>query len=200
MATLRSENELLKKQIAESKNATPPSDTSDLKRQLAEAQAQLTSLRSQQEASALEKRVLQDKVKQLSSSPAATTIVSTNVQNEDASRVKRLEHERDDLQKRLDAAQRELAKKGKSANHGSEIIAGDSEVLRTRLAVLEAQAVPYTPEELAQLKSPQQTIQTNANAGKKSAKELPAGAAKLLAEAQRDFAAKNYTQAEAKYL
>lgn len=69
--------------------------------------------------------------------------------------------------------------------------------LRARLAVDEAQAVPYTPEELALLKSPAQTADSGGQ--KKSINELPKGSASLVAEAQSYFSAGNYDKAEADY-
>ena len=72
-------------------------------------------------------------------------------------------------------------------------------VLRSRLAVDEAHAVPYTPEELALFKQPAPPV-ANPNAEKKSIRELPAGTAMLVAEAQRYFAARQYDKAEDDYL
>ena len=72
--------------------------------------------------------------------------------------------------------------------------------LRARLAVDEAQAVPYTPEELALLKSPAPALAASAAGRKKSVNKLPAGSAPLVAEAQSYFSAGNYDKAEADYL
>jgi tetratricopeptide (TPR) repeat protein len=71
--------------------------------------------------------------------------------------------------------------------------------LRARLAVDEAPAVPYTPEELALLKPAAPAPATNAVSQEKSAHKLPAGSAPLVAEAQRYFSAGDYDQAEADY-
>lgn len=72
--------------------------------------------------------------------------------------------------------------------------------LRARLAVDEASAVPYTPEELALLKLPAPALPANAGVAKKSPNKLPAGSAPLVAEAQRHFSAGDYDKAEAGYL
>ncbi len=72
-------------------------------------------------------------------------------------------------------------------------------VLRARLAVDEARAVPYTPEELALFKQPAPPV-ANPNAEKKSIRELPGGTATLVAEAQHYFADKQYDKAEDDYL
>ena len=71
--------------------------------------------------------------------------------------------------------------------------------LRARLAVDEAQAVPYTPEELALLKSAAPAPATNAVSQEKSAHQLPAGSAPLVAEAQGYFSAGDYEKAGADY-
>ncbi len=71
--------------------------------------------------------------------------------------------------------------------------------LRERLAVAEAQPVPYTSEELALLKqsAPQPS---NTRTQKKSLRELPPGSAALVAEAQSFFTAHQYDRAETNYL
>ena len=71
--------------------------------------------------------------------------------------------------------------------------------LHERLAVDEAQPSPYTPEELALLQHSAPQLVTG-NAQKKSVKQLPAGSAGLVAEAQSFFAARQYDRAEADYL
>lgn len=70
--------------------------------------------------------------------------------------------------------------------------------LRARLAVEEAPAVPYTPEELALLK-PSTPPAAPIGAAAKPMSELPGGSAELVAEAQNYFAAGEYGKAEADY-
>jgi Flp pilus assembly protein TadD len=72
--------------------------------------------------------------------------------------------------------------------------------LHARLAVDEAQAVPYTPEETALLKQPEPQPAANSDEAKKSINELPSGSAELVAEAQNYFAAKQYDKAGDDYL
>ena len=95
------------------------------------------------------------------------------------------------LEKRLQ--QRQTA--GSRAGRGSDEVKS----LRARLAVDEAQAVPYTPEELALLKSSPPAPVANASDQKKSVNELPSGSALLVAEAQNYFSAGDYDKAEADY-
>jgi tetratricopeptide (TPR) repeat protein len=62
------------------------------------------------------------------------------------------------------------------------------------------QAVPYSTEELALFRPSEMTLAVDTKAGQKSVRELPAGSAALVAEAQREFSARQYDQAEQKYL
>jgi Flp pilus assembly protein TadD len=78
-------------------------------------------------------------------------------------------------------------------------LTGEVSTLRARLAIDEAQAVPYTPDETALLKQPEPQPAVNSDAAKKSINELPAGSAELVAEAQKYFAAKQYDKAEDDY-
>jgi tetratricopeptide (TPR) repeat protein len=113
--------------------------------------------------------------------------------------VKQLERERDDLQKKLDAAQKELyGRKGKATAARVDELATELETMRARMDIYEAKPVPYTPEELALFKKPAAPA-PDPHAGQKSVRELPAGTAELAAQAQQDFASRNYDQAEQKY-
>jgi tetratricopeptide (TPR) repeat protein len=85
--------------------------------------------------------------------------------------------------------------------------------LRARLAVLEAQAVPYTPEELAMMNPNPATAPAHAPAPESSkgpapaegkhivhsVKDLPPGAGTLMKEAGRDAMERNYAKAAEKY-
>jgi tetratricopeptide (TPR) repeat protein len=83
------------------------------------------------------------------------------------------------------------------------------EELRARLAVLEAKAVPYTPEELAMLNEapshpPAQLPATSAAPVEHprvahSSKDLPPGAGPLMADALRASMERDFAQAESKY-
>lgn len=199
---LRSENQLLRKKLAEAQpEARPPGSASDAARQLAEARSQIAALQSSQEALRLEKTALEDRVKQLGgSSPATTT--ATTFSTGDNVRIKQLENERDSLQRRLDEVTRKLyGRKGKATPSQLADLQNQLAAAHMRLEILDARAVPYSAEELALLKTtaPQLTA-PDAKPGRKSIRELPPGAATLVAEAQRCFAAKQYDKAEAAYL
>jgi len=134
--------------------------------------------------------------------------------------LKQAQEQRDQLQKKLDATMSELAVKTSapapaptavenpaSAPAAVENPAATAEVerLRARLAVLEAQAVPYTPEELAVLnKTPSQPPAAlpaahPTNHVAHSSKELPPGAGELMKEATRASMEHDYAAAEGKY-
>ncbi len=109
--------------------------------------------------------------------------------------------QRDELQKKLDAAN--------AATTATTANAAEIEQLQARLGVLEAKAVPYTPEELAILNKapsqpPAQLPAAPASASQRrhvahSAKELPPGAGALMADAMRASMERDYAQAEEKY-
>lgn len=196
LAELRSENAALKKT---SKPAAASSgNADDLRQQLVKAQATIAALQADKDVWNLEKAALQNRVKQLSQVPAGPA-PSTQVWTENTQHVKQLERERDELQKKLDAAQRELyGRNGKATAARVDELANELETLRARLGIYESKPVPYTAEELALFKRPDTVA--NPHEGEKSARELPAGTVQLVAEAQQDFSARSYEAAEKKYL
>ncbi len=215
-AALRAENELLKKQLAELKTA-PPAATSagDAARKLAEAQTQIALLQSDKEVLRLEKIALESRVRQLATAnpqtllpppmPAsakapAVTPAPAPATAADASRIKRLESERDALQRQLDATRKELAnQRSKSGDARLAALQIELDTARARLDAFEARAIPYSAEELALLNPPQPPIAPDPNAAKKSIQDLPPGSAKLIAEAQSYFTASQFDKAEAAF-
>jgi Tfp pilus assembly protein PilF len=202
-AALRAENQLLKKQVADLKAAPPPTTKAEeASRQLAQAQAQIAALQSDKEMLRLDKIALENRIKQLAAAPAPLAAVPTPAKTTDAARIKQLERERDDLQKQLAAANKELySRKGKAATARTAEIENQLATLRDRLAVLEARQVPYTAEELALFKPPETKLaQVDRKDGRKSVNELPPGTVALVAEAHRYYANKQLDKAEEKYL
>jgi tetratricopeptide (TPR) repeat protein len=196
LTALRSENATLKKMVAAKNPAEATAATADLSRQLVQAQATIASLEADKEVWDLEKDALQNRVRQLSNNAIAVAPAWT----QDTEHVKQLERERDDLQKRLDAAQKELyGRNGKTTAARVDELASQLETLHARLEIYESKPVPYTPEELALFRKPEAAV-TNAHAGVKSVQELPAGTVQLVSDAQRDFSERSYEQAEQKYL
>jgi len=195
LTALRVENATLKKNAA-AKTILQPAG--DLAPQLAQAQATIASLEADKEVWRLEKAALQHRVKELTDQSTNKTSESI-VWTQDSEHVKQLERERDDLQKKLNAAQKELyGRNNKGTAARVDELANELETMRARLDVYEAKPVPYSAEELALFKQPEPKI-ADPRAGDKSVRELPAGTAQLVAEAQRDFASQRFAQAEQKY-
>jgi tetratricopeptide (TPR) repeat protein len=120
----------------------------------------------------------------------------------DSTRAKDLERERDTLLKKLSDANKEvydLRARGESADRGT--LTNQIANLRARLEVFEARKVPFTKEELALIDKNVPRISTTAEAkpAKRSVRELPPGAGIIIADAERAFAAHRYQDAEAKY-
>ena len=126
---------------------------------------------------------------------------STSRPAADARRLKQLEQERDDLLKKLEAANQELyGHQGKTVAAKVDELSNEILLLRARLDVFESRPVPYAPEELALFKKPETVLASDPRAGKASVKELPGGTVALVAEAQRLFSAKQFDKAEETYL
>jgi Tfp pilus assembly protein PilF len=116
----------------------------------------------------------------------------------DAERLKQLEWQRDDLARKLEAANKALAaRKGKGASRAET--QNEINNLRAKLEALEAQKVPYTAEELALFK-PSDPTGVLTNAVRKSVREIPAGMAALVVQARGYFFHKQYEKAEELYL
>jgi tetratricopeptide (TPR) repeat protein len=195
--SLEKENELLK---VSRENQSPGDAKSleDTRHSLADANRRVSEQEARLAKLSLEKEALESRLKHLSE--AATETKPVIASSGDNAQLKELERERDELQRRLDNANKELSsrkKKGGTARGQEE---NELAAARARLEVLEARATPYSQEELALLKTPETKLTApNAQAAKKSIKELPPGAATQVAEAQRYFAAKEYDKAEAAY-
>lgn len=199
---LRQENELLKKQVASLQSAPAAvTGTGNPSAELARAQAQINTLQSAAEVNLLEKIALENRLKQLQGrAPQPPPVAAGPGQAENEARIRELEQERDQLLARLGDANKKLyGAKGQDAAAQIDALAQQVDTLRARIAVDEAQAVPYTPEELALFKQSTPSLTANPNAEKKSVHELPSGAASLVAEAQNYFSAREYVKAEADY-
>jgi tetratricopeptide (TPR) repeat protein len=203
---LQKENDLLKVTVedAKSKAVSPVVDTKALEtaqQSLAESNRQLSQQKELNSKLTLEKEALDSRVKQLSSTTASSSVLPAPG-TEDASRVKQLEHERDALQKQLDAANKQLyGRKGKGAAARVDDLENQVSVLRARLEILEARRVPYSTEELALFKQPDTQLTTpESKPAKKTVHDLPPGSAALVTEAQKYFSAQQYDKAETAYL
>jgi tetratricopeptide (TPR) repeat protein len=196
LASLRTENATLKKS---GKVAPDTAAAAELSKKLADAQKTIAALESDRDVWRLEKDALQNRVKQLSAEPKIAT-APTPLWTQETEHVKQLERERDDLQKKLDAAQKDLyGRNAKTTAARVDELANQLETLRARLDIYESKPVPYTPEELALFKKPGPLV-VDPHANEKSVRELPPGTVQLVAQAQQDFSARSYQQAEQKYM
>jgi tetratricopeptide (TPR) repeat protein len=177
--------------------------SADAARKLAEAEARIATMTSDFAVLRLEKIALESRLKKVLATPAAKS--ATVSREADLARIRKLETERDDFQKKLDVANKEI-QAGKSREYATKVDQLTREVasLKSRVEVFEARAIPYTTEELALFKQPPPkpaaAPDPNTVAGRKSIRELPAGTVALVAQAEKHFAAKDYAKAEENYL
>jgi tetratricopeptide (TPR) repeat protein len=194
--SLMKENDLLKAGAAEG-HAGTIADTNALeinRLDLKQARLQIAALQSEAQVRQLEKAALENRLQQWQTNAPATD------QKDNEGRIRELTQERDALLVNLGLANQRLSGKKKTDVAAQlDQLTDQVRTLRERLAVAEAQPSPYTPEELALLKQAAPQLVTGP-AQKKSIKQLPAGSAGLVAEAQSFFTAKQYDRAEADYL
>jgi Flp pilus assembly protein TadD len=197
---LREENAMLKKQIANFKPAaTDPAEAARLNSELDGMRKQIAALQSAATVSFLEKSALENRVRQLQIAAVNSAPVPAPNQAENEARIRALTQERNDLLAKLGEANQELYGRRKpDAAARINVLTDEVNALRARLAVDEAQVIPYTPEELALFKQSAPQL-ANRPAERKSIKELPGGAAQLVAEAQHYFSARQYDKAEDDY-
>jgi tetratricopeptide (TPR) repeat protein len=196
LEALRDENALLKNQLAglRSSSVTNLQAVDRLNSDLKQAQLEIAALQSDTQVGQLEKLALEDRIEKLRAAQ-----VPPPGQQESEARIRELTQERNDLLAKLGEANKQLY--GRNKQDAAAQIGGLSDEIRTlraRLAVDEAQAVPYSEEELAMFKQAA-AAPANPEAEKKSIKELPSGSAELVAEAQTYFSEKQYDKAADDY-
>jgi Flp pilus assembly protein TadD len=196
---LQKENELLKAAVQAAKEK--PAATAEVSA-LTQARQELGEQKQLFSKLTLENEALETRLRQSSSPPSGLPPFSPSDRKENERRIKQLEQERNDLQRKLEAANKDLSgKKGKVSAAQEQNLQGELLIARARLQALEARAVPYSKEELALLKTPEpQLAPAEAVSSKKSDRSLPPGSAQLVAEAKTCFAAKQYDKAEAAYM
>jgi Flp pilus assembly protein TadD len=198
---LRQENALLKKQLAGVKSAPVATVAAvGTAAELASARAEISSLQSAAEVNSLEKIALEGQVKKLQGRATQPAAAAGPSMAEYETHIRELEQERDNLLARLGEANQKLyGRKGQDAAAQIDALAQQVDTLRARIAVDEAQAIPYTPEELALFKQSSPQLTANPNAEKKSVHDMPTGTASLVAEAETHFANREYEKAETNY-
>jgi hypothetical protein len=178
VTALRKENEALQGQIVSLKASMP---SADLAAELQVAKTTIAALQATNVALLTENFWLQGQVAE-----AGKEVVPRNL--------KELERERDELRKRLEAAQRQLARRKGERAEDSQL-----QGALARLEVYEAKPVPYSPEELALFKQPDVKVTiSDAPPARKKPRELPPGAGPLMAEAQRAMEAGRFDDAARK--
>ncbi len=167
----------------------PNSSTNNSAANTTDAEAALATIRAENE--------------NLKTALAAATNASPSAADYEA-RIRALTQERDALAEKLNASGNAVPA-GTTTSTNIEVTAQISALndevssLRSRLAVLDAAPVAYSPEELALLKAAVPAA-ANPDAEKKSITEMPAGTAELVASAQLHFAHQEYDAAEADYM
>ena len=186
---IQAENESLRKQVAVVKSADQGSAS-------ARAQAQIADLEKARADLVRENQALQDQLKRASLEDTAKAGSA-----KDAQRARKLEKERDDLKKQLQAANKEL-KSRKSKTAAAHALETEQELaaLRARLEVLEARQVPYTAEEAALFRVPEsKPVEASPKAAAKASNELSPGTVALYADAKRYYSARQFDKAEDRY-
>src|SRR6185503_8067455 len=168
VGTLQKENELLKTQMTSLKSSVP---NGDLALELEVAKTTVAALQATNVALLTENFLLQSQLAEAGKGAMPPPAL------------KELERERDELRKKLEAANKQLARRKGDREPDSQFQAA-----LARLEVYESKPVPYTPEELALFKQPDLRLkmsETAATATRKKPRELPPGAGPLMAQAQR---------------
>jgi tetratricopeptide (TPR) repeat protein len=194
---LQEENALLKKQMsmmaAASTNGSPApaiNGNSDL----ATALQQIAQLKAEATENWLERKALENRVQemQVASVNAAVAQAPSADTADLQSQVRELTRERDNLLAQLGEAGKKSGGKNQPTAAQMDALAQQVETLRARVSVDEAQAVPYTSQELA-------LFQPGSITANKQANDLPGGSAVLVAEAQNYFTNREYDKAAADY-
>lgn len=215
LAALRLENEALKREMASLRPGVPgvavpalQPGANPLQQELVMARAtaqtnatMVAELKAALKALQTEKEALEKTKLELERKLASSPVVTTRSNGSESDQVKRLTKQRDDLQRQLNETTKQLHENKRRAESlkrkGRD---GELAALRARLDALEAKKTPYTEEELALFKEPPlDSAKTETKPVRKAARELPRGAAPLLAEAERAFAARRFEEAESRY-
>jgi Flp pilus assembly protein TadD len=200
---LQSEKTFLEAKLKEALSARPSADSSDLAR----AEAQILVL--QKERDVLRVALDQERAKSATAKVSNPAREEKGVQEELAQleaenkRLRQAGKERDNLEKKLAAANREITTLKSAASSRPRNNSSTEELtrLRARLGALEARSAPFTAEELALFKKPEPQIVVSEDAApRKKTKDLPVGTGALVTQAERAFAERRFEDAEAKYL
>lgn len=212
-SALRTENELLKKRLAELETAA--AQAGDTAQDLTKLRLEAATLRSEKEVLANEKRALEDRLRAVASRPLPqpAAIPAELSRSERKAReaemkdlnnlLKKLERERDDLRKKLESTSKQLAaRKPKGAALRVKELERELASLRDRLAPLEASKEPYSEAELALMSVPGMKIAASGQALAEpvpATTQLSASTMTLVNDARRHFARREFDSAAGKF-
>ena len=166
--------------------------------ELANARVTISLLQSNVTVTTLERDALQQRVQQLQG--GGNSGLTADKQTAYEGQIRALTDERNTLLAKLGEANKEIyGHKKQDVAARVDQLTEQVATLRARLAVDETQSVPYSDEELALFKQAAPAL-PGPEAQKKSIKELPAGSAELVVQAQQDFAAHKFDNAAQDYL
>ncbi len=198
---LRAENELLKKQLADTKSLAQTA--TETAKKLTDAEARIAALASDAEVLKLEKVALESRLKKVATVSQPGVKSQTVSRPADLERIRQVERERDDFLAQLEAANKKMMfSRGGDMSSRVEQLTREVANLRTRVGVFEAKAIPYTKEELALFSKPaaKPALVAEEKASRAAGREIPASTMALATKAQKHFEAKQYDKAEENYL
>ncbi len=202
LVELEKENQLLKVTLDQrQKPAGPAQAPAQLTDQIKELQQKLAQQSKVIDALKLENEVLKKQSNASASAGGKTVADLQRKLDQTTANLATVQEERDNLRQQVEQLSKAQAGATNTSNNGiePEALKKALEVAQARLAVYEANAVPYTPEELALFQKPKVEMSAETKPAKKSLADLPPGVGPLVGEAQRAFMARDYKKAEDRY-
>ncbi|MBL9126307.1 MAG: hypothetical protein JNL97_01610, partial [Verrucomicrobiales bacterium] len=163
-AALRDEIEALKKELADARGTDPSAAATNAVVELAELRSELARQRAATKNLQTDNATLVREIERLTAikvtpaSLAPSEVPAPVVASVDPAMVRRLELERDELRRsleesRVEAQRREQAGAARNAELTKTVVG-----LQAKISTLEAQAEPYSPEELALFQAPARAV------------------------------------------
>ena len=189
---LRQENEVLKQQLTDLQTAPPTAVQDSAEVRLNEVLTELALLRSEADILRLEKTALEDRMTRQQGRPATVAAVAASELAESRARAADLEREREELQIQLAQADQELADRGLVVvGEPNGLAQAEIDQLKARLAVYEADTIPYATEELVLMRMSRGLEASNA-----STPAPPSEVGPLIVQAESQFKRGEFPQAE----
>jgi len=209
VSVLQRQNEELQKQITDltaklklaSRGPASNDETLKLKETIAALEASNRVMKEEQ--ASMENRLLEFVRQHGPAATAARTGALEKQLAEARQAAKTASEERDALIGKLNDVTRQLNQRDARASAtATQQLEQQLEAIRARVQIFEARQVPFTAEELALFKQAPIKVaasETNAPVAGKKSSQMPPGAARLAAEAQRAVDAERFDEAERKY-